>query len=187
MKTNETAAMPSLPSSSTSASSHPPMLPRAGPQAVASSSSSSSSMSAQRPAVSGELARALQRMAVSSSSLLQRGEEEEEEEGNGGMDGGCKEAAFQSFLEENNAPDDMICPLSLSLMLDPVTAADSFSYERKHLEAHIAFAESKEKLLLSPLTNLPMAPMFIPSMFVKRQVQAYVDEKREEWEEGGRR
>lgn len=72
-------------------------------------------------------------------------------------------------------------------MRDPVTAADSFlPYERTHLEAHIAFAESKGKPLLSPLTNLPMAPMFIPSIYVKRQVQAYMEEKRREWEEGGR-
>lgn len=81
----------------------------------------------------------------------------------------------------------MLCPLSLSSLRDPVTATDSFSYERTHLEAHIAFAESKGKPLLSPLTNLPMAPMFIPSMYVKRQVQAYVEEKRREWEEGGRK
>jgi len=102
--------------------------------------------------------------------FIKGGEEEEEEEGNGGMDGDPEEAAFQFCLEESNPPDDMIRPLSLSLMLDPVAAADSFSYERKHLEAHIAFAESKGKPLLSPLTNLPIAPIFVPSMYVKRQV-----------------
>ena len=108
------------------------------------------------------------------------GEEEEEEEEKD------LEAAFQSFLEETSPPDDMLCPLSLSLMRDSVTAADSYSYERTDLEAQIVFAESKGRPLVSPMTNLPMASVFDPSMYVKRQVQEFVEEKRREWEEGGR-
>uniref|UniRef100_A0AAY5L6F4 WD repeat, SAM and U-box domain-containing protein 1 n=1 Tax=Esox lucius TaxID=8010 RepID=A0AAY5L6F4_ESOLU len=48
-------------------------------------------------------------------------------------------------------PDEFLCPITRELMMDPVIAADGYSYERAAIESWIA-----TKNRSSPMTNLPL-------------------------------
>ncbi|KAL1021877.1 hypothetical protein UPYG_G00019200 [Umbra pygmaea] len=49
------------------------------------------------------------------------------------------------------APDEFLCPITRELMVDPVIAADGYSYEREAIQSWIA-----TKNRSSPMTNLPL-------------------------------
>ena len=57
-------------------------------------------------------------------------------------------AAFKA-----NVPNEYICPITLSLMKDPVLATDGFTYERKAIEAHFNNKNT------SPMTNAPLVDL----------------------------
>ena len=55
----------------------------------------------------------------------------------------------EAFLLEN-APDDMVCPISMVLMRDPVVAPDGRTYEREALQQCIDWAQQRECRLKDP-------------------------------------
>ncbi|KAL3922687.1 MAG: hypothetical protein SGILL_002073 [Bacillariaceae sp.] len=64
--------------------------------------------------------------------------------------------------------EDLICPITLELPFDPVTAGDGFVYERCAIQQHI---RSDPIRLRSPMTNLPMGPNLVPNVQVKHTIQ----------------
>lgn len=65
----------------------------------------------------------------------------------------------------SGAPNDFICPITLSLMRNPVCAADGFSYERSALILHLKNKKT------SPKTNERMAAKF----YYNRTLKAVID------------
>ncbi len=103
----------------------------------------------------------------------------------GEVGGGQEEE--EVFCEETwlleDCPDDLICPLSLGLLEDPVLAMDGITYSRKSIEQHIDWCASKGKPLFSPMTNEPMdGALLVPIVLVRRMVSEYAQEKRKQLE-----
>lgn len=77
--------------------------------------------------------------------------------------------------------DDLICPITLELPFDPVTADDGRVYERSAITKHIQMAkedsqeEGGRQQLKSPLTNLPMGDKLLPAPQTKTLIQTLID------------
>ena len=66
---------------------------------------------------------------------------------------------------------DFVCPISHSLMRDPVVAADGHSYERREIEKWFAGGHGK-----SPMTGAQLANMtLIPSHTVRKAIERAMD------------
>mmetsp|Transcript_214 Transcript_214/g.267 ORF Transcript_214/g.267 Transcript_214/m.267 type:complete len:571 (+) Transcript_214:84-1796(+) len=79
-----------------------------------------------------------------------------------------------NFIEKTNSgeiPDQLKCPITLEIMMDPVIAADGMTYERKAIEEVLA---SKENAL-SPKTNLPLSSDFlIENVKIRRMCREHI-------------
>jgi hypothetical protein len=53
-------------------------------------------------------------------------------------------------------PDDFFCPVSLDLMVDPVTAADGYTYERASIERWIRDKRGNDGKVKSPMSGIKM-------------------------------
>lgn len=72
-------------------------------------------------------------------------------------------------IEESDVPDEFKCPISKSIMKDPVLAADGFTYDRRYMEIHL------RNSIRSPLNNENMLfPYLIPNWNIRKLIQAYV-------------
>ena len=69
--------------------------------------------------------------------------------------------------KQKSVADDLICPITLDLPYDPVTAADGRIYERLAIEAHIN--NNSNRILKSPMTNESMGRALLPSPQTKSQ------------------
>merc|ERR1712151_351398 len=67
---------------------------------------------------------------------------------------------------------EMVCPLSLELMVDPVTAEDGHHYERKWIEKTIKAQGSD---LRSPMTSEKMGPRLFPSARLASTIESLVE------------
>jgi hypothetical protein len=64
--------------------------------------------------------------------------------------------------------DELLCPITGELFIDPVVAADGHSYER------VAFARWMNERQVSPLTNLPLkSTNVVPNTALKKLVEAF--------------
>ena len=72
-----------------------------------------------------------------------------------------KSATEEAFAE-------LVCPITWSLPVDPVTAEDGNVYERSAIE------EWLKKQLKSPVTNLEMGTRLLPALRVKSMIRAMV-------------
>ena len=72
-----------------------------------------------------------------------------------------KSATEEAFAE-------LVCPITFSLPVDPVTAEDGNVYERSAIE------EWLKKQLKSPVTNLAMGTKLLPALRVKNMIRAMV-------------
>ena len=72
-----------------------------------------------------------------------------------------KSATEEAFAE-------LVCPITWSLPVDPVTAEDGNVYERSAIE------EWLKKQLKSPVTNLAMGTKLLPALRVKNMIRAMV-------------
>jgi SAP domain/U-box domain len=66
---------------------------------------------------------------------------------------------------------DLICPITLQLPWDPVTADDGRVYEQAAIEQHIAFQQSNLK---SPMTNTPMGGRLFPAPQHKNVIEVLI-------------
>merc|ERR1712151_1492070 len=67
---------------------------------------------------------------------------------------------------------EMVCPLSLELMVDPVTAEDGHHYERKWIEKAIKTQGSD---LRSPMASEKMGPRLFPSARLASTIESLVE------------
>ena len=69
---------------------------------------------------------------------------------------------------------EYLCPLSLELPVEPVTAEDGRVYNRADITKHIEIAK-KDKNLRSPITNEKMGPKLVPAVQVQNMMRALVE------------
>ena len=62
--------------------------------------------------------------------------------------------------KQKSVADDLVCPITLDLPHDTVTAADGRIYERLSIEAHIN--NNSNRILKSPMTNESMGRALLP-------------------------
>ena len=95
--------------------------------------------------------------------------------------------AINSILKE------YICPISLELPVDPVTAEDGRVYNRADIQWHInnskhmkndGSGEIEYRGLKSPMTNEPMGPNLFPATQVRNSIRALIDSGAIEDDEG---
>lgn len=78
----------------------------------------------------------------------------------------------------SDLPSVFCCPLTLSIMEDPVTAADGFVYERKFIEKWIKECEAKSQSFISPITKKPLIfTDLYPSQFHRAGIIDYLQSK----------
>jgi U-box domain len=64
----------------------------------------------------------------------------------------------------NDIPPDFMCPLSLSIMEEPVMASDGHTYERENIQKWI------DQKKISPITRAELLPHFFPNLLLKNQI-----------------
>jgi U-box domain/Sel1 repeat len=71
------------------------------------------------------------------------------------------------------ACDDLMCPITLELPLDPVFAEDGRVYEREAITRHILGCRGRE--LKSPITNAPMGQRLVSAPQTRSLIEALVE------------
>ncbi len=86
-------------------------------------------------------------------------------------------------------PESFRCPLSRSLMRDPVTAADGHSYERGNIEQW--FAKRQGTTLTSPVTGLRLpSRALVDNITLRKSMQEFFAQQKKQhraWKNGGDR
>jgi len=77
---------------------------------------------------------------------------------------------------------EFICPISLELPVEPVTAEDGRVYNRADIQKHIDNAED----LKSPVTGAPMGPTLVPAVQVQNSLHALIEGGEVEDDSAGR-
>ena len=72
----------------------------------------------------------------------------------------------------NAIAQEFVCPLSLELMVDPVTAEDGHHYERAWIEKTI---KAQGEHLRSPMAHERMGPKLLPAVRVASTVQHLIN------------
>ncbi|EOD24843.1 hypothetical protein EMIHUDRAFT_238249 [Emiliania huxleyi CCMP1516] len=63
-----------------------------------------------------------------------------------------------------DAAAEFVCPITLELPIEPVTAEDGAIYERDAIEKYFLMRTSQGLALRSPLTNKPMGQGLLPAI-----------------------
>lgn len=80
------------------------------------------------------------------------------------------------FLQDDEIPIDFCCPISQTLMKDPVKTSDDFTYDRASIERWFSYGN-----LTSPLTNLPLSnTILISNIELKELIVEFLNEKHKE-------
>lgn len=74
-------------------------------------------------------------------------------------------------IKHKVAVDDLVCPITLELLFDPVTAADGRLYERSAIEKHI---KSNRGVLKSPIANEVMGKRTVAAPQVRNHIQILI-------------
>uniref|UniRef100_A0A7S1Y2K4 U-box domain-containing protein n=1 Tax=Grammatophora oceanica TaxID=210454 RepID=A0A7S1Y2K4_9STRA len=75
---------------------------------------------------------------------------------------------------DTEPPRQLLCPITLELMNDPVVAADGFSYERSAIESVFARANNKRRKPKSPLTGKAFRSMVLfPNVAIRSQCRDF--------------
>ena len=77
---------------------------------------------------------------------------------------------FRSAIDE--MAEELICPITQELPVDPVMAEDGRVYERSAIEAHIRGRSAEA--LKSPITNEPMGPRLFPAVQTRNNIERMV-------------
>lgn len=102
----------------------------------------------------------------------ENGEVNEEQDINEGLPGGDQDDLLRLILES------FFCPITKELMQDPVIAADGFTYERLAIDTWIKTQLRKGKVVLSPMTNEPLAHYDLkPNKTLKSAIGTYNEHK----------
>ena len=77
-------------------------------------------------------------------------------------------------MNEADAPPEYLCPISMTLMADPVIAADGYSYERSNIEGWIRSMKRNGLLFRSPITDEPFEHInLIPNQNLRVLINNY--------------
>lgn len=74
---------------------------------------------------------------------------------------------IKPFDASVDPPEDLLCPITLSLFQDPVVCEDGFTYERR------AIVDWVQHRGTSPMTNLRLSQTFLPNHNVKSRASAW--------------
>lgn len=96
------------------------------------------------------------------------------------------QSPLDSYLDKH-APEELLCPISLCLLEDPVIlAADGITYSRASIQKHFDSCRTDGKPLTSPKTNIviiePVLEMLIPNVLVRSMVLEYKETKAKDFE-----
>lgn len=69
---------------------------------------------------------------------------------------------------ERSIEDDLVCPITLELPFDPVTAEDGRVYERAAIEEYF---ETNKDNIKSPILNTPMGTKLFPAPQIKNHIE----------------
>ena len=69
---------------------------------------------------------------------------------------GLEAEVDQNEVDETDAPDAFLCPITYEIMRDPVVVADGHSYERKAIEQWLE-KRSRSPMTAKPLTSKALA------------------------------
>lgn len=79
-------------------------------------------------------------------------------------------------LQNDEIPIDFCCPISQTLMTDPVKTSDNFTYDRKSIEMWFSYGK-----VTSPLTNLPLNNINLtPNIHLKKLIVEFLNERHKE-------
>ena len=88
----------------------------------------------------------------------------------------CKQEAEARARATSNLIKTYTCPLSLSLMIDPVTMADGHSYERKEAEKYIKVQQRDSAVVKSPSTRKALANTDLtPNMTLRIAIETTIE------------
>lgn len=77
-------------------------------------------------------------------------------------------------------PDCFICPLTTTVMTDPVMTADGCVYEREYIEHWIRTRRQQKLPVTSPSTNMELAfTQLVPLLALKKAIEAYLKNRPE--------
>ena len=84
---------------------------------------------------------------------------------------GIRREALPAPRDEDDVPEEFLCPISMEVMTDPVIAADGHTYERRAIEAWFGRAHT------SPTTNAPLPHLnLIPAHTIKSLIQRHLEQ-----------
>ena len=90
-----------------------------------------------------------------------------------GGGGGALRSALDAVLadtgeNDSEMPPELLCPITLTLMADPVTTVDGMTYERYAIETWLQANNT------SPLTGEPLpVKLLVPNTALRSQIQRY--------------
>ncbi len=64
----------------------------------------------------------------------------------------------------DDIPQDFVCPLSLSIMKEPVMASDGHTYEKEKIQTWM------RQKKISPISRAELLPHFFPNLLLKNQI-----------------
>lgn len=77
-------------------------------------------------------------------------------------------------------PDCFVCPLTTTVMTDPVMTADGNVYEREYIEHWIRTRRQQKLPVTSPSTNMELAfTQLVPLLALKKAIEAYLKNRPE--------
>jgi hypothetical protein len=94
---------------------------------------------------------------AASSGVGEEKQEKQEEEGGTDALAHLNEedrAAIEELIESCPKKTDYMCPISLSLLEDPVLTMDCHTYSKRFIVAHIHWCLDKGKVISSPMVRL---------------------------------
>lgn len=85
------------------------------------------------------------------------------------------------ILDEDHAvrlmpvPDSFVCPISASIMVDPVATVDGCVYERQYIERWFRARRQQGQQITSPITGLELpSATLMPLVALQRAIEAYL-------------
>lgn len=84
-----------------------------------------------------------------------------------------EELQHRATKRQKTFTDELVCPFTLELPFDPVTAEDGRVYERSAIEQHIKGKSSEE--LKSPMTGSKMGSRLFPAVQHKNLIQSMIE------------
>ena len=101
-------------------------------------------------------------------------DEDEEGAGSSGSESSIENENKRQKMAIDSIIKEYLCPLSLELPVEPVTAEDGRVYNRAHIAKHIENADDEYKNLRSPVTNEKMGPKLVSAVQVQNMIRALV-------------